>query len=104
MYYGHPVYRVPSGYDATKRMFLDSPGANNIHPETGDMLVFSTWIGPDVPIPEEDAEKFWLEEDATVRDLIPEYLPTAEEVVRALRGPMGPPGPMGMDGLPGEPA
>ena len=43
----------------------------------------------------------YLMETALI-DYYVEYVPTAFEVSRALRGPQGVPGPVGMTGLPGE--
>mgnify|MGYP007047179783 CR=1 FL=1 len=40
--------------------------------------------------------------DVALVEFYVEYVPTAFEVSRALRGPQGVPGPMGMAGLPGE--
>lgn len=100
MQYAHPLYRITEYYPATKKMFLDAPGTQNNDPVTGDLLVFSTWFTPDTPIPQEDKDRNGWGDETTLADFIPEYIPTPEEVMRALRGPMGPAGPMGPQGSP----
>lgn len=84
-----------------RKFFVDQPGTTIVDIESGDLLVLMTPVPPDYvfsPAPGEEGESRRL------KDFEVPYTPTAEEVVRALRGPKGDTGPMGMMGEPGAPA
>lgn len=92
----HPLYRVPRELTRTQDMFRDAGGCLEFT-RGGDLLVYSTPLDPDMNIPGLEAEEYCLD---TISDLAPAYTPTAEEVMRALRGPRGYTGPMGPGGEP----
>lgn len=98
MHYAHPLYRVPLDYPDTRRLFVDdSTCLRTQDPASGNLLVYATSLNPDRIVAEGDDEN--VAYIHTLGEFAPEYTPTAEEVVRALRGPEGAPGPMGPRGM-----
>ena len=87
----HPLYRIPRELTLTQDLFRDAGGCLEFS-RGGDLLVYSTPLDHDMNIPGLEADAYCLD---TISDLSPAYTPTAEEVMRALRGPAGPVGPMG---------
>lgn len=88
-----PLYAIPHDYPGVMELFQDTQ--QHVGYDNGTLHIYATNIDPFTEITDKGAQEagyYYL------ADFVPEYTPTAEEVMRALRGPQGPPGPMGPRG------
>lgn len=96
----HPLYIIPAEYKALREMFEDHDlmEISDVMPN-GDLHVYASEFGPETAY---GFDGEWDYHEGTLADFVPEYTPTPEEVMRALRGPKGDTGPMGPQGDRGE--
>lgn len=90
-YFARPLYVIPTGYPALRsQLQRDSSAVVYLRRHDDALLVFATSLPPEHTTPEM----------LKLADFAEQYVPTPEEVMRALRGPAGPPGPEGVAGAP----
>lgn len=96
----HPLYIIPAEHKALRELFEDHDmmEISDVMPN-GDLHVYASEFGPEDPY---GFDGEWDYYEGTLSDFMPEYTPTPEEVMRALRGPQGDTGPMGPQGDRGE--
>ena len=97
----HPLYIIPEAYPALQEMFEDHDMMEvaDLMPN-GDLHVYASEFSPETDVT--DLVDPDYDDGTRLSDFVPEYTPTPEEVMRALRGPQGETGPMGPKGDRGE--
>lgn len=98
----HPLYVIPEDYPALQEMFSNDDMMEVADlMANGDLHVYASEFSPETDVT--DLVDPDYDDDGTrLSDFVPEYTPTSEEVMRALRGPQGNVGPMGPQGDQGE--
>ena len=103
-YRANPIYVIPEEIRNHNQLLFKSDVADvsDVMPN-GDLHIYATSLPPNTVVydPDDDDHED-LDDGPKLSDFATKYTPTAEEVVRALRGPQGETGPMGAQGLKGE--
>lgn len=90
-YFARPLYVIPKDYPALRaQLQRDVNAVAYLRRHDDALLVYVTSLPPEHITPEM----------LKLSDFAEPYIPTPEEVMRALRGPEGPTGPEGVAGAP----